>query len=137
MGLMTVVLWVLFSVAAGVLANRKGRSGFGYFLLSIVLSPLVGLLFAAVVSDLSAKASAGPVGPNADTHVKCPHCAEFVLPEATVCKHCRGALEARPHYAASVAAARKATAKQDARTELITVGVVVAVGLGVLWLVAG
>ena len=26
--------------------------------------------------------------PHPDTHVKCPDCKEFVLKEATVCKHC-------------------------------------------------
>lgn len=27
-------------------------------------------------------------GPTPDTHVKCPDCAELVLKEARVCKHC-------------------------------------------------
>lgn len=132
MSLTVIVLWFALSVAAGVLASGKGRSGFGYFLLSVVLSPLIGLIFAAVVSNLKVK-TAAPAGPNADTHVKCPSCAEFVLPEAAVCKHCGGALVPRPHYAASVAAARKAAEKEDAQNQLIGVGIVVAIGV-VIWL---
>jgi hypothetical protein len=29
-----------------------------------------------------------PDKPNADTHVKCPDCREFILKDARVCKHC-------------------------------------------------
>lgn len=80
------IFWVLFAVAVGVFASNRGRSGFGWFIFSMVLSPLLGLIFCAVSQDLSAKEAQS--GPSAATHTKCPACAEFVLPEATVCKHC-------------------------------------------------
>ena len=45
---MEIVLgWIVFSIVAGVIANARGRSGFGFFLLSLVLSPLIGILLAA------------------------------------------------------------------------------------------
>ena len=88
---MTVLFfWVLFAVVVGVFASKRGRSGFGWFVLSMLLSPLLGLLFVAVSKDLSR--APGTAQPSAATHVKCPACAEFVLPEATVCKHCGGHL---------------------------------------------
>lgn len=81
------IFWLLFSVAAGIFASNRGRSGIGWFFISLLISPLLGLIFVAIMKDLSQPlASAGQ--PSSSTHVKCPSCAEFVLPEAKVCKHC-------------------------------------------------
>lgn len=38
-----IVVWLLLSVVVGVLARRKGRSWFGWTLLALVLTPLIGL----------------------------------------------------------------------------------------------
>ena len=43
------VLWVGLSAVAGVIANAKGRSGAGYFFLSLVVSPLIGLILACAL----------------------------------------------------------------------------------------
>jgi hypothetical protein len=83
---MFVVVWFLLAVAVGVLASNRGRSGFGWFLLSAVLSPLLGFVFVLVAKNLAV-----PVGvpqESGATHVRCSECAEWVLPEATTCKHC-------------------------------------------------
>jgi hypothetical protein len=41
--------WIAFSIVVGIAASNKGRSGFGWFLLSIVTSPLIaGLLVLAM-----------------------------------------------------------------------------------------
>ena len=88
--MMVFVFWVLFAVAVGVFASNRGRNGFAWFVLSVLISPLLGLLFCAVAKDLSR--APGADQPSAATHVKCPACAEFVLPEAKVCKHCGGPL---------------------------------------------
>ena len=42
------ILWLFFSIIAGVIAGHKGRSGIGFFFLSVVLSPLVGVIAALV-----------------------------------------------------------------------------------------
>lgn len=88
---MWLFFWFLFAIAVGVFASNRGRSGFGWFLLSLVISPLLGLLFVAVSKNLNEKTAATKT-PGEQSHVKCPACAEWVLPEATVCKHCGGAL---------------------------------------------
>lgn len=79
-------VWILFSIAVGVLASNRGRSGIGWFLFSLLLSPLIGLIFCLVCKDLSNEKS--DQQPNEKTHRKCPKCAEFIKPEASVCKHC-------------------------------------------------
>ena len=77
------VFWFLFSLLAAYVAGNKGRSAFGFFLLSLILSPLIGLIFAVLCSDLNYKQRVTP-----DTHERCPDCAELILKEAMVCKHC-------------------------------------------------
>lgn len=119
------LFWFLFSVAVGIWADKKGRSGIGWFLLSILLSPLLGLVFCAAVSDLS-KAPAAPAAME-DTHVKCPACAEYVLPEAKVCKHCGGALSPQHNYVATVMERKRTANKEEGRNLLIGIGAVATV----------
>lgn len=76
--MMIIITWLAFSIIAGLIASNKGRSGFGFFLLSIVFSPLIGIL-AALVAE-----KRGPAGGER----KCPFCAEFIKQDAKACKHC-------------------------------------------------
>lgn len=52
--LMFILFWFPLSIAVGVYASGRGRSGFGLFLLSVFLSPIVGLLFAVALRDKAA-----------------------------------------------------------------------------------
>ena len=76
--------YLLLAIAAGIFASSRGRSGFGWFLISLVLSPLISFVFLLVLQNLKEKS----LMPSPDTHVKCPDCKELVLKEARVCKHC-------------------------------------------------
>lgn len=83
------LFWFLFSIAIAVWAGNKGRSGLLWFLLAVVISPLLAAIFLAVSKNL--KEPAGHIGytqASPLTHVQCPDCAELVLNEARVCKHC-------------------------------------------------
>lgn len=81
--------WVVLSFVAGLIAAVKGRSGFGYFLLSLVLSPLVGLLLAIALPKVEQPPPAPVAGhPVEGTRIACPQCAELVLPAAKVCRFC-------------------------------------------------
>lgn len=48
-------VWLLLAVGVGFLADSRGRSGFGYFLFSVVLSPLIGLVVVLVTDNLTKK----------------------------------------------------------------------------------
>jgi len=48
---------VPLSAAAGVWASNRGRSGWGWFFLSILISPLLAFIFIAVSKDLSIKSA--------------------------------------------------------------------------------
>jgi predicted amidophosphoribosyltransferase len=45
-------------------------------------------LFAAILLALVPSRARAAGEPTTETHVKCPDCAEFVLKEGRVCKHC-------------------------------------------------
>ena len=81
-----ILFWLGLSILAGYIAGNKGRSGFGYFFLSLVLSPLIGIIAAAAVSPNTEAVEAKQVA--AGGMRKCPFCAEMVKAEAVVCKHC-------------------------------------------------
>ena len=79
---MWIIVWLGLSIVAGVIAANKGRSGFGFFLLALALSPLVGIIAAAAAkTNEQAQVESGEGR-------KCPFCAEIVKIEAVVCKHC-------------------------------------------------
>lgn len=89
-----VILWPLLAIIVGVAASSRGRSGIGWFLLSMLVSPLIaGLFLLAVGSNVApvmTDVSGEPVSP--ETHVRCPDCRELVRADAKKCKHCGIAL---------------------------------------------
>lgn len=81
--------WLVFSIVAGIVAGARGRSGMGYFLLSMVLSPLVGLILAiALPSRQLTVQYPGPGDVAAGARVPCPQCAEPIMAAAKVCRFC-------------------------------------------------
>ena len=121
--------WLLFAVAVGVLAANRGRSGIGWFALSVAISPLLGAIFCVASKNLSAIAPA-----NQQTHVKCPRCAELVLPEARVCKHCSGALTPQPGYTERMRAEHDS---RENRAMLMNIGAVLLVVGIIAWMLVG
>jgi len=111
------IFWLLFAVAVGIFASNRGRSGIGWFFLSVLISPLLGLIFCAVFKNLNEPSLAAT--PSEKTHRKCPLCAEFVLPEATICKHCRSPLPGDANYHVRQVAAQKESEARET-TSLIT-----------------
>jgi predicted nucleic acid-binding Zn ribbon protein len=120
---MFAAIWFVLAIAVGILGSNRGRSGFGWFLIAVITSPLLGLIFLLVLKDLSKKEPA-TTGPSAASHRKCPACAEWVLPEAQVCKHCGAALQPDPGFHARKKQEAAAAASQESQNLLIGVGAI-------------
>lgn len=74
---MELLLWPLLGILIGIYtAQKKGFSPVGGALGGLLLGPLAFLML--FVSGIT----------RGDAQKKCPHCAEWVKPEAKVCKHC-------------------------------------------------
>lgn len=79
--------WFFFSVFVGAIAAEEmGRSGIGFFLLSIVFSPLIGLICVLIVGPDQRHLEKGKLTDG--DHKKCGFCAEIIKIEARACKFC-------------------------------------------------
>lgn len=79
-----VAIWLGCGVITAIIASSKGRNGFGWLIIGCILG-IFGIILAAVLPSIQT-ARADEVVPLA--LAKCPDCAEFIQPEARVCKHC-------------------------------------------------
>ena len=83
------MFWLVFSVVVAIGAAGRGRQGPGWFLLSMVISPLLAFLLLMMLPSRSKSAGA----PETQELRKCPECAELILREAKKCKHCGSVVE--------------------------------------------
>lgn len=82
-----VLFWLGLAVVVAVAANTRGRSGGGWFLLAIVISPLLAGLLVLALPRLNAP-KPEPMLSGSATKV-CPECAERVQAAARICRFCR------------------------------------------------
>ena len=76
--------WIVLSILVGIFAGSKGLSGFGYFVLSLLLSPLIALII-LLINQPKTEDRALITGASK----KCPYCAELIRAEARVCRYCQ------------------------------------------------
>ncbi len=69
------LLWFVLSILVAVFANNRGKSGVLYFILSVILSPLISFLIALIAGDSSKK--------------KCFNCGQKIDISAKVCPFCK------------------------------------------------
>lgn len=72
--LVGVVVWIFLCALTAAIAEKKGHKGLGYCLLAIFLSPVVGLIVVACISNKNKK--------------ECPFCRKSIDVEASVCGYC-------------------------------------------------
>lgn len=105
--MIVIVVWVLLSAAVAIAAKNRGRDGAAWFLLSLLLSPLIGCIFLLASKNL-AQASNASFDPK--IHGLCPACSEPVALTAKVCKHCHQSIA---DYGAVIPIERKKSLKES------------------------
>lgn len=53
-----ILVWLVFAIVVGIAANSRGRSGFGWFILAAIISPLIALILVLVLPNLRVEALA-------------------------------------------------------------------------------
>jgi magnesium-transporting ATPase (P-type) len=81
-----IALWIALICLAGHLARKKGRSYFGFFCLSLLFSPVLGIILACIVMPYTPKMEEREF--KFGKKKKCLACAEIIKIEAKVCKYC-------------------------------------------------
>lgn len=83
MELVFIGLFFLLPIPVNVyLAVTRGKSVLLFLIFTFFLGWIITLIL-AIMSPVDLEARSGP-----ETHMKCPDCAELILLDAKVCKHC-------------------------------------------------
>jgi hypothetical protein len=80
------ILWVILAVIIGFANHSRGNGFITGFLLSFILSPLVGLIIIVLTKKNEEKLEKRMV--NTGKMRKCSHCAEIIKPDAKICRFC-------------------------------------------------
>lgn len=83
--------WLILAILIGFWAHTKGRFGFGWFVISFMLSPLIGGIIVAILPKAGKAAMPRDEAGNVITPnmlIRCGDCRELVRKDARKCKHC-------------------------------------------------
>ena len=104
---MIFLLWVIFCIAVGAFAKKKGRSFLFFALLSVVISPIGGLIALLIVGDKAPAVTTNTYSPSTPDYQQqpptslksdvsetdsavsfCPNCGAMLAPGAKFCPKC-------------------------------------------------
>lgn len=91
--------WIGAAIGAGAIASSKGRSGFGYFVLGILM-PIVGLLIAIGMAPIEKPAAGAMSAKGGKDFILCTGCGRPHRADVPLCPRC-GKMNLGPDLAAT------------------------------------
>ena len=93
LSLFAVLFWIVFSLAVATIASAKNRSGFTWFFISFLCSPLAAIVCVNCLPTITkgepAQRSHSAMPKTMTAQLRdCPECAEVIKSAAKKCKHC-------------------------------------------------
>lgn len=83
-----IIFWCAMAIIPAMIASKKGRNGFAWFLYGIIFWP-IAIVHAILVSDLAQQERERKARLYEAASTKsCPRCAESIKFEAKVCRFC-------------------------------------------------
>lgn len=76
------ITWLVFAAVPAIIAPSRGRSALNWFLVSVLISPLIGLILVLALPSQKDAPEAAVV------RLPCPRCGESIATSAQVCRFC-------------------------------------------------
>lgn len=84
------IFWLLFAFLVGAWAQHRGRSGGGWGVLALLISPVIAFLILLAIGPNREGIESDALA--SGEMRKCPYCAELVKAEAKLCRYCHSEL---------------------------------------------
>ena len=84
---MEIIIWIVLAIGCAIFASNKGRDVGRWFVISVLLSPVIGFILLLILQDVSQQTALED-----GKLKKCTACAELIKAEAIKCKHCGAAV---------------------------------------------
>ena len=84
----TIAVYALLSFGVGKVAAKKGRNFAGWFLFSLILSPVIGVFIVLLLGESTAKAVGDTSQVREVVKVRCTECGGTAKEDAAFCPNC-------------------------------------------------